>query len=356
MKINNRTIQEFCAHHLTMPVIYVVPDPNWALGLEDLLPNYHIVCYDRSWSVDYLEAQGVSLFCWEEEGGDPEVKRSASGLLREKRVQDFITSVAGDAQPHILVFKTSPAVEIACAQLGYRLLAAPSELNRRFEDKACLYSVLDRLPEARIPGMVGRMGEFDYAIVAKTLGERSVVQFARGFAGSSTVFLQAADDFFSFQKEYSDRFVKLSRFIDGTSLTINGCVTSSGSAISPYFYQIIGQAAYNAYPGGTSGNDYAYDFGFSASVDAAIYDLTDRFGSLLQDNGYRGIFGLDLVVERDSGQVYIIECNARLVASIPVYTKLQLIADEIPLLLLHICALLDIQCDLDLHAYNLQIR
>ena len=50
--------------------------------------------------------------------------------------------------------------------------------------------------------------------------------------------------------------------------------------------------------------------------------------------GYKGIFGLDFIV--NSGEVNLIEINPRLVASIPVFTKLQIQNKEKPFLLSHI--------------------
>ena len=50
----------------TDPIFFVTPDPHWGIGLEDIIPNYHIVCLDNSPVVPLLRVSGVNIFCLEE--------------------------------------------------------------------------------------------------------------------------------------------------------------------------------------------------------------------------------------------------------------------------------------------------
>jgi predicted ATP-grasp superfamily ATP-dependent carboligase len=59
----------------------------------------------------------------------------------------------------------------------------------------------------------------------------------------------------------------------------------------------------------------------------------------MQSAGYKGLFGLDFVIDK-SGQVFLIEINARQPASTGFHTKLLLKESKIPLNLLHIAEFL----------------
>ncbi len=67
--------------------------------------------------------------------------------------------------------------------------------------------------------------------------------------------------------------------------------------------------------------------------------VADRVGGALAAGGYRGVFGLDFVLGED-GELYVIEVNPRLVASIALYAQLELAAGRLPLLARHVLAFL----------------
>ncbi|HDS11401.1 MAG TPA: ATP-grasp domain-containing protein, partial [Candidatus Wirthbacteria bacterium] len=150
------------------------------------------------------------------------------------------------------------------------------------------------------------------------------------------------DDFEAFVSTQPQRTVKISRFIQGPSCTINACVSKQGILMSHFFYQIMRLQQCNKYEGGTSGNDYAYDYQFSSQIKDSIYQSARSMGEYMQSLGYQGIFGLDMVIDKNAEQVYVLENNARLVASIPVFTKLQLLDQEVPLLLIHLAELMGV--------------
>jgi hypothetical protein len=69
----------------------------------------------------------------------------------------------------------------------------------------------------------------------------------------------------------------------------------------------------------------------------------------MQQKGFAGVFGLDLVVDKDD-KIYVIENNARLVASIPFFTRMQLQEGSLPLALIHLLELTRAPYDFDFGA------
>ena len=347
MQLHPDGLKAFAATHLNMPIFYVVPDIHWALGLEDILPHYHIVCADTTWAVDQLRHEGKSVFCADTDAPRQLAKRSSSGLLDLAAVQSFIRGKSAGALPHILVFKPAPAIEKRCRELAYRLLAPASGVNRKYEDKLAFSRFLAEHALPRPDTVLGRMPGFDWKTLVQQLGPKVVLQTARGFAGSSTAMIDSEAGFDRFRREHPANEVKASRHVEGIPLTLNACVLPDWVLFSRPFYQITGLPAYNRYPGGTCGNDYGFDYGWDADLQAQTQRIVETIGSSMRADGYLGVFGLDLVLADHDRRLLVIENNARLVASIPFFTKLQRRSGQVPLLLLHILLHAGVPFDLD---------
>ena len=60
----------------------------------------------------------------------------------------------------------------------------------------------------------------------------------------------------------------------------------------------------------------------------------------MKEKGYKGFFGLDFLIEDETGEVYLSENNARLTASSSFYTTLELMEGSFPLLGYHLLSFL----------------
>jgi hypothetical protein len=105
---------------------------------------------------------------------------------------------------------------------------------------------------------------------------------------------------------------------------------------------------------GTVGNDWKQPRVLPEKTKQQINDFTTKIGKAMAKSGFKGMFGLDLVVQNISNDPYIIEINARQPASIPIHTKLQLARKQIPLQLLAIAEFMGIDYELDTQEYNRQ--
>jgi biotin carboxylase len=92
-------------------------------------------------------------------------------------------------------------------------------------------------------------------------------------------------------------------------------------------------------PGGTGGRQWPA--GITAEQEEKIEEMTQKIGKLMADEGYRGFFGLDFLIEDDSGEIFVSENNARLTASVPFYTKQELALGAFPLLGYHLLSFLE---------------
>ncbi len=81
------------------PIFYVTNDVGRGVGLENLLPNFHIICLDDHPLVDILTRAGISVFCLERVVGKKNfLLRNAGMILARPEVLSFIKEIIFDSQ------------------------------------------------------------------------------------------------------------------------------------------------------------------------------------------------------------------------------------------------------------------
>jgi len=333
------------------------PDPHYGIGLESLVAGYRIASIDAPSAVDILRARGVDVFALDATpdamaslGADGD--RSTQFLLDQPQTVAFLKRAATTP---LLVFKTSHAIETICRQHGWSLLGAPARLSRRWENKVLFREIAERLSLRQPPGSVVALATATYADLARSLGPRIVMQAAHGFSGARTYDVTDAASFDKAREALRSRHARATAFVPGTPLTQNACVTARGVACSAPFLQVTGEPGLTRHPLGSCGNDWAA-MALLGLDPAPFAAMAGTVGQALAREGYRGIFGLDFVLG-DDGEVYLIEVNPRLVASIALHTQLELAAGLLPLLARHVLSFLDPDADdapLDAHLAPLE--
>jgi len=129
---------------------------------------------------------------------------------------------------------------------------------------------------------------------------------------------------------------------DAKELSIQACVTRSGVYIGPLQRQIIRDPVLSLdVPGATSFcgvQIVAADQG--SELHNRVTAIAQQIGILLQAEGYRGIFGVDLLQASD-GSVYVLEVNPRITGATPLLSALYRGEEGVPFYLLHILELGD---------------
>jgi hypothetical protein len=189
----------------------------------------------------------------------------------------------------------------------------------------------------------------------KKLGECYVIQFARSFGGNKTFWIKTDSDLTPLIEQYEGRTVKATKLINGWNLTINACVTKYGIAVSYPFHQLTGIDILTQSELGSCGNDWG-EVPLNWEVIGEIIAITKKIGNFLRSKSYKGIYGMDFVVEYETNAIYTIELNPRLVASVPIFTQSQIENEEIPMLLLHCLEFLNIDYQIDIHAVNEKLQ
>lgn len=326
---------------ITQPVFFVTNDVGRGIGLENVLPNYHIVCLDDHPLVDILEKSGVSVFCLERAVGKKNILRRSSGLILEQSpVLSFIEEKAGDQTPNILFFKPQKKIEILAKKLGFNLIGNSSELNRSLEDKIHFF----RLAGGDVlfpPSEVVDLAKLDFSQTVSKYGLPFVIQFGSGWAGNSTFFITASSEMEVIKKKYFFRKIKISKFINGFTVLNNAVIFQDKIIKSLPALQIKADPVLTANRGGTGGRQWPAKI--SSLQNDKVDRITEKIGGLMRQKGYRGFFGLDFLIEEKTDEVYLSENNARLTASCSFYTKLELAKGIFPLMGYHLLSFLNQQ-------------
>lgn len=321
------------------PIFYLTNDVSHGLGPEKLLPNYHIICIDDHPLVDYLIDDGRKIFCLERVLRKKNIIFRTSGkLLEQPEVRKYIKQNSAGKIPNILCFKPSPKLENLCRQFGYRNLGNPVSLNRLFEDKISFFKICQELGLPVPKGGIVSLAEADFGRLKRKYGPKMVVQFGRGWAGSTTFFLENRQEFNILKRQFGKIKVKVNQFIKGKTVLNNGCVTGDGVLIGPVAEQLTAINGFTAKRGGTCGR--VWPAKLSQKQDLEIEKLTCKVGQEMQKRGYLGYFGLDFLIEQGTGKVFLSENNARFTASAPFFTKLEILEGRLPLMLCHLKAFL----------------
>ncbi len=327
---------------------YLSNDPERALGLEGIIKPFNIVYIDQSQLSQLLKAAGVNTYCLDEQQ-EEEVFRSSIKLIRNAHFQKYFQETKG-AVNFVQTFKISPAFEKAVTELGAKSINTKAELNRLFENKISQYQEISTLNISLPKTIITSLSHKSYAELSAELGADFVVQFDRGHTGMGTVFVSTEADYIALIAKFPQRIVKISELVVGVPYTVNAAVLKQGIVMGGLSRQITGIIELTNQAGATVGNDFSYHQDFVNGKQNLIAEIT-KIGEHMRSKGYLGMFGLDLLVKPDGSHVFI-EINARQPASIPMFTKIQLKDNQIPLALLHLAEFLEVAYEIDIAKYN----
>jgi len=337
------------------PLFYLSNDPERSLGLEGLLDNFYIVHIDANQYTDVFDQQKINYFCLEKNVNQNTIFRSSLKLLQHIKTQNYIQNIVNTnnySNKFIQTFKISPAFEMLVKKLDFKLLNTSAKLNRLFEDKLSQFTELQHLKITIPKTFLAKPSEISFETAKQQLNTPFVIQFNRGHTGGGTLMINNEYEYTIATKNNSNRLIKFSQFITGLSYTINAVVGKTETYMGGLSYQITGIPELTTLKGGTVGNDFGFRAGITDQALNNIKKTVDTIANHMRNKGYLGLFGLDFIIKNN--KVYVIEINARQPASIPLYSKLQIRQNIVPLSMIHLLEFLNIEYKIDSHLYNIQ--
>lgn len=291
------------------PMVYITRDIERAAGIPFETPGFFVIT-NATIASTKLHAIHANIICVQ---GDTHL--DTHELLEHEQTKEWMHT---HADAHILVFKNSGKIERICSTNNWILLNPSATLANTVEQKISQLGWLDELTTLLPPHQI---------LTCKELSDSHipcVVQFNHGHTGTGTVFVASSKELEYLHTTFPDRPARITKYIDGMMCTLNAVITSDTVLTSTISYQITGIKPFTDNPFATVGNDWVFPKKILSKEQAEqIHAIAKQVGNKLQASGWRGLFGIDVIVEKRTGDIFLIEINARQPASSSYESTLQ---------------------------------
>lgn len=318
-----RTLDEVKAYlaESPQPVFYLSRSATNLLGLDRVVGGFHYVTLRDSWdgahprnfsptNVPRLEPRGnINIVNW---------------MLQNDQVQRYIAEQTPEGYtPQLVIAMFDERTEQLCAELGYELIMPSIELRERLDSKIVTTQVGNEAGTPSVPNILTTITGWDDLRVqaeAAGLGDDLVVQLPYGDSGRTTYFISSREDYEAVATNLtgegggSTPQIKVMRYINHQPLAAEAIITRAGTIVGPVLREITGHPELTRYKGGWSGSE-TYPSLVSDDIRAKSSEIVQRFCDRLAEEGYRGILEVSILVDTDTGEVYLGELNPRISGS-----------------------------------------
>lgn len=327
--------------------LYISNEIEHGLGIYGLIDNVKYICLNDADTVDYLNSSGINTYCHQRnEGKDDQVKTSAQLIELLARNDGF------KIQKNNLIqtFKVSKSFAEKVNIDEAISLNTSTELNQLFENKLTQVQIFRGANLTTPNRILSKLEDLEYSKISEIFDGDFVIQFNRGHTGSGTLFVKNSNQLKKLIAKFPEREVIVSEYVKGETYTINCCQTKVGLLYGGLSRQITGITELTKDKGATVGNDFAHSL--SDQTQAQLQFELGKLEFVLKKYKFKGLFGIDFIVDKDTDSIKIIEMNARQPMSTVFHSRIQLVNGQIPLSLLHIAEYLDIDFKINTADYN----
>ncbi len=314
------------------PVIYITRDIERALGIPANTENYFIISNFTNFAKQVSENKKNVLLINEDEQLD------TWQLMQHEETKKFIDKIK---EPNILVFKSTKKIERICEENKWNLLNPKSELANKIEEKISQVEWLDNLTSLLPPHEIKDCKDIEWK------DKPFILQFNRAHTGSGTILIDDENKLSEIKQKFPDRPARITEYIEGPIFTSNNVVTKNKTLVGNISYQITGLDPFTDNKFATIGNDWGLaDKILTEGQKKQWTEMVDKIGKKMRADGWRGLFGIDVVVEEKTGKLFLIEINARQPASSTYESQLQSTIEDrrstINIFEAHLASLLDV--------------
>lgn len=336
-----------------VPIFFLGPTAFNLLGIDRWVRNFSYIAYYDSW-----DGYHAKVFCPPEIAHEPfeSAEDINNYLLRHPAVRAHIASRirhTGD-RPKIAMVFFNPETEEICRESGYDLILPPYELRSYLDSKITTTRLGNEAGAPSVPNVLATVNSYEELCqVAEEsgLGTDLVLQGAYGDSGKTTWFIANVEDWNNYAVDIAGHETKVMKRIRNRAFAVEAVNTHAGTIVGPFMEDLTGFSELTPYRGGWCGNDL-YPTALTDEQRSIAVRHVRRLGDRLRQEGYKGFFEVDVLVDLDSGETYLGELNPRISgASSMTHVTVGAYAD-IPLFLFHLLEFLDVKYDLDVDEIN----
>lgn len=275
---------------------------------------------------------------------------NTNNILRNALVRNYIKK--HQEKKYLFLYKSDNNIEKAVKDLNVKIIANKAKLNKLFENKV---NFRKQLAAAGLEPILGEtmkftdflLPEHNYEFFTEKYGTKFVFQLPdfRLGGGKGTEFIDSKRKFNAFKKKTeTGRYkgkdletINITKFIEGKSCSVACCATKYGTLTTRIQQQIMDiPQVISKKKGNGLFVGHVFGLDLNPELEKQAQDIAINFGDYMYKKGYKGIFGLDLIVNEKENKVYPVECNARYTGAFPMVSMLHMKHKIIPLDLFHL--------------------
>ena len=295
-------------------ILYVTRDLERALGIEPN-PKYQIITNRTPYS-ESIQSQYPGYIHFVE---SQEILHTF-GIIDQFNFESFFqSSNIQRSNVAIVVFKNSSVIENLAKKKNLFLLNPSSELSEKIENKISQSNWLGELGSKYLPShKIDMMKNVMWA--KKPL----VIQWAHGHTGDGTFIINSEAELNTVKNKFPERYARISDYMNCSTFTVNVVVAGNNVLVGNISYQITGLQPFTENIFSTIGNDWSVVGSLLSDTEIKyIEDMAIEIGTKMSAQGWRGLFGIDVIKDLERNNIHLIEINARLPASTSFESKLQ---------------------------------
>jgi biotin carboxylase len=333
----------------TSPVYFFGPTAFNLLGIDRWTRNFSYVVYYDSWDGAHPRVFSPKSKPPVEFGSSEDVTKY---LLRDLEVQAFLAAKGG--RPRVAMVFLDEETERICAELGYELVLPPDALRRRLDSKIVTTVLGNEAGAPSVPNVLTEVDSWGTLVRVATgagLGTDLVVQTPYGDSGKTTFFISSETEWATCADDIVGQPAKVMKRINNKAAAVEAVLTRHGTIVGPFMTDLTGYPELTPYRGGWCGNDL-FPGALSEEHRAKAVELVRRLGGRLGQEGYVGFFEVDVLVDLDTGEVYLGELNPRISGASSMTNVTAGAYADLPLFLFHLLEYMDVDYELDVDELN----
>ncbi len=335
-----------------VPILFFGATPFNLLGLDRWIRNFTYVTYYDAWDGAHPRVFTPSDKPYREFESGEEIN---NWLITNPEVRAHIDSVTPRGiRPKVAMVFFDSETEDICKELGYDLILPAASLREHLDSKIVTTRLGNEAGAPSVPNVLTRVDDWaglQAAAEKAGLGDELVVQTPYGDSGKTTFFISSEADWKKHSTDIIGEEIKVMRRINNRPVAVEAVLTRCGTVVGPFMSELIGYKRLTPSRGGWCGNEMFPEVLTGESRRIAT-QLVRRLGDRLAKEGYRGFFEVDVLVDTDTGEVYLGELNPRISGASSITNVTAGAYADVPLFLFHILEYMNVDFDLDVDEIN----
>ncbi len=328
------------------PIYFISPTAYNVLGLSQWVRNFKYITYFDSFDGEHFRMVTPKL---EGEREFQSMEEMVNYLLSHKETIDQFR--ANGTGGKILTVMFDEKTEEIAKSLGLEMALPPASLRKHIDSKIVTTQMANEAGVPSAPNLVdvtaSSYQELQALSAKSKLGDNLVVQTPYGDSGKTTFFIRNQQDWDKHAAKIIGEKLKIMKYINHVPGTVEAVATRCGTLVGPLQTDITGYAELTPYKGGWCGNDIFPEL-LKGSQRDKIIKMVKAMGDKLYENGYRGTFCFDYLVDSDDGEVYLGEINPRISGASPLTNLVTSKYGGAPLMLFHLLEFMDVDFEVDI--------